>query len=99
MCSVPRILNRVYTKVMESISQKSGVVQWLFNKAVDSKKYYYENEGSLDHKFYDAAVFKKIKAQFGGNLKAMISASAPISPEVLTFYKIALGIHVYECYG
>ena len=29
----------------------------------------------------------------------MISASAPISPEVLTFYKIALGIHVYECYG
>jgi long-chain acyl-CoA synthetase len=29
----------------------------------------------------------------------MISASAPISPEVLTFYKISLGIHVYECYG
>ena len=44
-------------------------------------------------------MFKKIKAQFGGRLKAMISASAPISPEVLTFYKIALGIHVYECYG
>jgi len=29
----------------------------------------------------------------------MISASAPISPEVLTFYKIALGIHIYEVYG
>ena len=29
----------------------------------------------------------------------MISASAPISAEVLQFYKLALGIHVYECYG
>lgn len=29
----------------------------------------------------------------------MITASAPISGEVLTFFKIALGIHVYEVYG
>lgn len=29
----------------------------------------------------------------------MVSASAPISADVLTFYKIALGIHVYEVYG
>jgi len=29
----------------------------------------------------------------------MLSASAPISPEVLTFFKVALGIHVYEVYG
>ncbi len=29
----------------------------------------------------------------------MICASAPVSPEVLTFFKIALGIHIYEVYG
>lgn len=29
----------------------------------------------------------------------MITASAPISEEVLTFFKVALGIHVYEVYG
>ena len=29
----------------------------------------------------------------------MISASAPINADVLLFYKLALGIHVYECYG
>lgn len=99
MVSVPRILNRIYTKVMDTMQNKSAFVQWLFNKAVDSKKYYYENEGAFDHKFYDAVVFKKIREQFGGKLKALISASAPISAEVLTFYKISLGIHVYECYG
>ena len=29
----------------------------------------------------------------------MITGSAPISPEVLTFFKLALGIHIYEVYG
>ena len=29
----------------------------------------------------------------------MITGSAPISPEVLTFFKLALSIHIYEVYG
>ena len=29
----------------------------------------------------------------------MICGASPISPEVLTFYKLALGMHVYEVYG
>jgi long-chain acyl-CoA synthetase len=49
--------------------------------------------------FYDKIVFGKIKQQFGGNVRFMLSASAPVSAEVLQFYKLALGIHVYEVYG
>ena len=49
--------------------------------------------------FYDHTVFSKIRAQFGGNVKYMICAAAPISSEVLQFFKIAMGIHVYEVYG
>ncbi len=29
----------------------------------------------------------------------MITGSAPIAPEVLTFFKITLGIYIYEVYG
>lgn len=29
----------------------------------------------------------------------MITASAPIAPDVLEFFKIALGVNVFECYG
>lgn len=29
----------------------------------------------------------------------MACSSAPISNEVLTFFKIALGIHIYDAYG
>lgn len=36
---------------------------------------------------------------FGGNVKFMVTASAPINEEVLNFFKIALSIHVYEAYG
>ena len=98
-CSVPRILNRVYGVIHESIKQKSGFVQWLFNKAVESKKSNYEQDGSLTSSLYDSAVFQKIKDRFGGRVRVMISASAPINADVLLFYKLALGIHVYECYG
>jgi len=44
-------------------------------------------------------VFKKVKDEFGGNCRIMLTASAPISADVLTFFKIALGINVFECYG
>ena len=60
-CTVPRILNRVYSKIHESVGAKGGVTQWLFNRAVYSKKYYYEQQGTLNNKFYDMTVFKKIK--------------------------------------
>ena len=98
-CSVPRILNRVYGAIHDQIKQKSGFVQWLFNKAIESKKHYYERDGDLTSSIYDSAVFGKIKDRFGGRVRLMISASAPINADVLLFYKLALGIHVYECYG
>ena len=40
--TVPRILNRVYSKIIETVQRKGGVSEWLFNRAVTAKKYYYE---------------------------------------------------------
>jgi long-chain acyl-CoA synthetase len=53
---------------------------------------------NYDRKILEA-VHAKVKLIFGGRLRLLISASAPISNEVMNFYKEALGIHVYECYG
>mmetsp|Transcript_43353 Transcript_43353/g.41771 ORF Transcript_43353/g.41771 Transcript_43353/m.41771 type:complete len:273 (+) Transcript_43353:420-1238(+) len=82
-CTVPRILTRVYQKIQGSLTEKSAFIQWLFNKGVNSKRYYLENQNDLKHKFYDSVVFKKVRAEFGGNLRSMITASAPISGDVL----------------
>jgi long-chain acyl-CoA synthetase len=40
LVTVPRILNRVYGKVMDGVNAAGGVKKWLFNKAVADKLYY-----------------------------------------------------------
>ena len=40
---VPRILNRVYVKVMEEVEKKNMFVKWIFNKGVNAKNYYLQN--------------------------------------------------------
>lgn len=84
---------------MDTVNAAGGMKAWLFHRGLDTKAYNLANKGSFTHTFYDTVVFKKIRNQFGGNLRIMITASAPIAGEVLNFYKLALGIHVHEAYG
>ncbi len=37
---------------------------------------------------YDKLVFNKIKARLGGNVRVMLTASAPIAGNVLNFLKV-----------
>lgn len=97
--AVPRILTRVYAKIYEGVRAKGGVSEWLFNKAVETKLHNYENYGILTHNFYDKVVFKKIRDIFGGNLTKMVCGSAALDGKTLKFFRIALGIYVYEGYG
>lgn len=32
-------------------------------------------------------------------MRVLITGSAPISSDILDFFKISLGIHIYELYG
>jgi long-subunit acyl-CoA synthetase (AMP-forming) len=48
---------------------------------------------------YDALVFNKFKAILGGRVRVMITGSAPISKEVLSFLKIAFCCQIHEGYG
>ena len=51
------------------------------------------------HAVYDKIVFKKIRAILGGNVRIMVTASAPIAKEVLDFMKCALSVPIVEGYG
>lgn len=98
LATVPRILNRVHGKVLDGVNQAGGFKKWLFEKAVRDKRYYLDTQNILTHKAYDK-LFSKVREIFGGRIRAMVTASAPISGDVLSFFKVALGIHVYEVYG
>jgi len=96
--SVPRLLNRVYDKVLAAVDIKGGLSSSLFHMGVESKRMNLQR-GKIDHWLWDKLVFSKIKARLGGHVQCIITASAPISPEVLDFLRLAFCCEVHEAYG
>jgi long-chain acyl-CoA synthetase len=66
---------------------------------VNAKLYYLKNGQGVHHKVYDKLVFNKMKAMLGGQVRMMITGSAPIAGEVLDFLKIAFCSQICEGYG
>ena len=48
---------------------------------------------------YDKAIFGKAKARLGGRVRLIITASAPIAENVLSFLKCVLCCPIVEAYG
>jgi len=95
---VPRVLNRLYDKVMSEVN-KSGIKKALFTAAMAYKSRELNNWIIRNNSFVDNLVFKKIRDGFGGRVKLMITGSAPLAENVLTFVRCAMGCAVIEGYG
>ncbi|KAJ1962405.1 medium-chain fatty acid-CoA ligase faa2 [Dispira parvispora] len=96
--SVPRLFNRVYDKVWSTINTKGGLAAMLFRQAVNAKIRNL-SKGSTTHWLWDRLVFKKLQQSLGGNVRFMVSGSAPLSKEVMNFIRVAFGVPVFEGYG
>jgi len=95
--TVPRLLGRLYDKVMEAV-RIGGITQAMFEKAysdkeADLKKGYYNNA------VWDNLVFSKVRNKLGGNVRFIITGSAPIAPNLLDFLRISFCCPVLEGYG
>ena len=69
--SVPRLYNRIYDRVMNTINSGNPVSRSLFHRAYASKKAALERgdlSGGRFGPFWNALVFSKIKARLGGVL-------------------------------
>ena len=97
--SVPRLLNRIYDKITNQIAASSAIKQQLFQTALASKLANLENGKHLTHMFWDRLVFGKIQAVLGSRVRCIITASAPISPYILTFLRAVFSCEVLEAYG
>jgi long-chain acyl-CoA synthetase len=84
---VPRVLNKVYDAVMTEVN-KSKIKQFLVQQALREKP-----------SFLSHIAFRKVKNLFGDEVKAMITGAAPITPDVMHFFRIALNIPIMEGYG
>ncbi|KAI0306786.1 long-chain-fatty-acid-CoA ligase [Multifurca ochricompacta] len=93
--SVPRVLNRIYQAAMVA-GNASGLKGAIFRRAMRTKLDNLHDTGVITHPLWDRLVFKKIQAVLGGNVRLIVSGSAPISGEVIEFLKIAFACEVTE---
>jgi long-chain acyl-CoA synthetase len=98
-CSVPRLLNRFYDLMQDGITKVTGFKKTLIDRGVRIKLDNLNKNGSVKDTLYDTLVFKKFRQTLGGRVRIMITGSAPIEKDVLSFLKIAFSCKVFEAYG
>lgn len=107
MVSVPRLFEKIYSRIYESVHQMPPLRRNIFHKAVEvgreyvNKKYVTKEPlGLLKLKYsiFDRLVFKKIRARFGGRLGYFLCGGAPLDKTINEFMWI-IGIPVYNGYG
>ena len=103
MTAVPRFYQNLYQKINTTFDKVSGLKKFLVNQTVNlGKKKLDKKKLSLAENFTnfmcEKLVRKKIKKQFGGNLKAFISGGGALDKEVGSFLN-AIGLPTLQGYG
>jgi len=106
LIAVPRLLEKIYSKIMFTVQTSSGIKKALFNWGLKSGEAYQRalRKGKvgflveLKNKIALALVFKKIHEKFGGQLRHMVCGGAPLEPKIAEFFT-AIGLSVLEGYG
>ena len=113
MAAVPRIFEKVYNGVVAKARAggpaKDKIFQWAAGVAREYAKAgqdSFRRTGTASvpfalgarHKVADTLVYAKLREAFGGRLRACVSGSVALAPEIGFFFAGA-GIHILEGYG
>ena len=103
MTAVPRFYQNLYQKINSTFSKSKSLKKLLVNQTVILGKKKLNKEKlllseSIVNFICEALVRKKIKRQFGGNLKAFISGGGALDYEVGSFLN-AIGLPTLQGYG
>ncbi|MDP5100297.1 MAG: AMP-dependent synthetase/ligase, partial [Nonlabens sp.] len=103
MSAVPRLLEKVYDKIIAKGADLTGIKKKLFFWAVElglewqpygANGWWYEQKLSIAKKI----IFSKWQEALGGNLRAIASGSAALQPRLARVFNAA-GVPVMEGYG
>ena len=103
MTAVPRFYQNLYQKISSTFQKATGVKKLLVNSTTRiGRKYFLKQKLSIYEKFINyicnKLVRKKIKSQFGGNLKAFISGGGALDYKVGVFLN-SIGLPTLQGYG
>jgi long-chain acyl-CoA synthetase len=90
------------TRIIKQIEKQGKVANFMMDSALKIAEHSKEGKKRLRDRPLDFLVEKalrpKIRAKFGGRVKAMVSGGAPLNPEVGNFFD-AMGLTVLQGYG
>jgi long-chain acyl-CoA synthetase len=107
ICSVPRVFEKVYAKILAGVEAGSPIKKRIFNWAMDVGREVSRREQAgrpvggalaIKRKLADRLVFEKLHQALGGRLRWAVSGGAPLSREIAEFFHAA-GILILEGYG
>jgi long-chain acyl-CoA synthetase len=105
--SVPRLFERIYSRIFENVHQMSVVKRKLFHWAVNVGRRYVEARYiakrttpflAFKYNVADRLIFGKLRERFGGNMKLFCSGGAPLDKTINEFFWI-IGLPILEGYG
>ena len=103
----PRVYEKYYARISIGIGDATWMQKKVYNWSVETGRKRSEllskkKSIPITLKFKSAIakflIYNKIKDIFGGRIRFMISGAAPISPEIIHYFKW-MGITIYEAYG
>ena len=103
MTAVPRFYQNLYQKINTSFGKATGLKKFLLTQTLKLGKKKLNKQSfsliqNLLHSICEKLVRKKIKNQFGGNLKTFISGGGALDKEVGLFLN-AIGLPTLQGYG
>lgn len=102
MVVVPRLFEVLRTRIINQIEKQGRVARFLLDQALSLAERRAADQRRLadwaTDRLLEATLRPRIRARFGGRIKALVSGGAPLNPEVGTFFE-AMGLVMLQGYG
>ncbi len=98
MTVVPRVLEKLYEKLIDGANKKPIPVKWLVKYAINKAKNTDPSKKNLRNTIWDKLVYSKMRAALGDNFYLMVSGSSALNISVNRFLR-NIGLALYEGYG
>jgi long-subunit acyl-CoA synthetase (AMP-forming) len=103
MTAVPRLFEVLRARLLGALEKEKPIKRWLFDRALLRGQQRMAGAslgviGGIEDALLEKLVREKVRARFGGALRALVSGGARLDPDLAAFF-IALGLPVLQGYG
>ena len=102
MVVVPRLFEVLRMRIIKQVEKQGGLGKRLMHMAIASSLRRQQGKSRITDRALELVIERtvrpKVRARFGGRVKALVSGGAPLNPEIGAFFD-AMGLTVLQGYG